>query len=153
MSCSWNALSPASWVLPACVVAATAVSKRRDPAVSVARNASSSARTTAEMRSKSVVSVGYDGLISSRTTSAKLCRTGSVTPSSRAERTIRRSSRRSTYPRPSLEGVTPSPMIITPDRAWSAITRNRTSSWVEAPYRRPENSSARAITGRTRSVS
>ena len=77
-------------------VAATAVSKIREPVTRVARKASSSARTTAEIRSKSAVSSGYDGLISSRTTSAKLCSTGSFTPSSRAERTIRRSRRRST---------------------------------------------------------
>ncbi len=58
MSCSWKAWSPGSWVPPACFVSATAVSKIREPAVSVARKASSSARTTAEIRSKSVTSSG-----------------------------------------------------------------------------------------------
>ena len=44
-----------------------------------------------------------------------------------------RSRRRSTYPRPSLPGVTPSPVSIRPVRTWSATTRSRTSSsWSRA---------------------
>ena len=58
MSCSWKARSPGSTACPARLVSATAVSKIRDPAVSVARKASSSARTTAEIRSKSLTSSG-----------------------------------------------------------------------------------------------
>src|SRR5699024_8056079 len=37
---------------------------------------------------------------------------GAVHPSSRTERTMRRSSRRRTYPRPSLPGITPSEMSM-----------------------------------------
>jgi hypothetical protein len=96
VSCSWKARSPGSTASPAFLVSATAVSKIREPAERVARKASSSARTTAEIRSKSVTSSGYEGAIASLTTSAKEPSTGSCTPSSRAERTIRRSSRRST---------------------------------------------------------
>ena len=60
-------------------------------------------------------------------------RVASSTPSSFIERTARRSSRRRMYPRPSLPGVTPSPMSISPLRTWSATTRSRTSaSWSRA---------------------
>ena len=71
--------------------------------------------------------------MASRTTPTRSTSTGSVIPSRRALRTTRRSSRRSTYPRPSLPGTTPSPMSIVAVRTWSAMTRKRTPSDSEPP--------------------
>ena len=74
----------------------------------------------------------------SRATGIRCGSDGSSKPSRRIDRTARRNSRRSTYPRPSLPGVTPSPMIISALRTWSATTRNRTSSGCDCDAACPE---------------
>ena len=64
-------------------------------------------------------------------------------------------------PRPSLAGITPSPIIISAVRTWSAITRSRTSSGCEpctsctgwAPYRLPVSSAALSRIGKVSSIS
>ena len=62
--------------------------------------------------------------------------------------------RRSTYPRPSLDGRIPSAIITATARAWSAMTRNATSSEpMPPPYGLPERSSATPINPRMRSQS
>ncbi len=60
-------------------------------------------------------------------------RNGSMSPSIRPWRMARRMIRRSTYPRHSLDGVTPSVMRKAAARAWSAITRMETSSSSRVP--------------------
>jgi hypothetical protein len=68
-------------------------------------------------------------------------------------RTTRRIIRRSTYPRPSLLGVTPSPISITAVRVWSVTTRSATSSSARTPYGRPDSSVAWFRTSRLVSIS
>ena len=58
VSCSWNALSPASTVPPERLVSVAARSKIREPLVSVVRKVSSSLRTTDWMRSNWVDQLG-----------------------------------------------------------------------------------------------
>ena len=98
--------------------------------------------------------------MASRDTGSSSGMTGSSTPSRRMARTARRMRRRRTYPRPSLEGLTPSLMSISEERMWSPTTRRRTSSvWRGSSgssvdeYSRPASSAARSRTGRTWSVS
>ena len=69
--------------------------------------------------------------------------TGSIEPNKRIFRIVRRIMRRKTYPRPSLPGVTPSPISMADVRAWSAITRKETSDFSDEPYFTPVNSEAR----------
>ncbi len=96
VSCSTNAVEPGTTVPPASLVSSAAASNSREPDAMVRRNDSSSLTATRRIRSRSVFSSGYDGLISSLTVSVSAGITGSSTPSSRALRTVRRSSRRST---------------------------------------------------------
>ena len=67
---------------------------------------------------------------------------GSIEPSRRILRIVRRIMRRRTYPRPSFPGVTPSPISIAEVRAWSAIMRSETSDFSDEPYLTPVNSDA-----------
>ena len=99
MSCSVNAWAPVSTGTSAPAVAfavRTAVSRIVVPDSRVRANASSSPYATWEMRLKSSATFGYDALIASRLTGSRCGRVASWTPSSRMERTVRRSSRRST---------------------------------------------------------
>ena len=135
MSCSWNACEPDSFAPPAFLVSVIAVSRIVVPARSVDRNASSSAYAYDEIRPNSSATSGYDGLMQSRATGSSSGIAGCCQPSSRIARIARRMMRRRTYPRPSLLGVTPSPMSISEVRTWSAMTRSRTSSgcdWLAA---------------------
>ena len=67
---------------------------------------------------------------------------GSLVPSSRIFLIVLRIILRKTYPRPSLPGVTPSPINIAAVRAWSAITRSETSDFSFFPYFTPESAEA-----------
>ena len=74
----------------------------------------------------------------SRATGSSSGSAGPFQPSSRIARIARRVMRRSTYPRPSLAGVTPSLISISVVRTWSAITRSRTSSGCDSLAAWPE---------------
>ncbi len=131
------------------------------PCRSVARNASSSPYAYCEIRPYPFATSGYDGAMQSRATGSSSGSAGPFQPSRRIARIARRRMRRSTYPRPSLDGVTPSPISIREVRTWSAMTRSRTSSgcdslaaWPEcAPYTLPVSSAARSRIGLTSSIS
>ena len=96
MSCSANALLPDSWVWPPPFASCAARSKIVVPVRRVWRNASSSAYATREIRSQSERRSVYVSAILSRLTGISSGSAGSSYPSSRIERTARRSSRRST---------------------------------------------------------
>jgi len=87
------------------------------------------------------------------TSGMKSTRKGRSTPSRRPKRAARRSSLRSTYPRPSLDGSIPSAIMNTTERTWSAMTLAARSFLELSPYLIPPSAQALSISGRNRSVS
>ncbi len=121
-------------------------------------NCSSSASTTLLTRSADSFNSGYATCISSRTANTISCMNGFSCPSSRPCRIPRRRIFRSTYPRPSFAGITPSEIRNVAARAWSAIIRSEAPSPYPSasacdPHGRSVSSFARAISGVNRSVS
>ena len=92
--------------------------------------------------SLSSASSGYCGDIASIDAEISSTKFLSGAPSKRIFLIVRLIMRRSTYPLPSLPGVTPSPINIVAVRAWSATTRNEISFSGDLPYLMPEISEA-----------
>ena len=74
-------------------------------------------------------------------------------PRSFEKRTARRIKRRSTYPRPSLDGSAPSAIAKATVLIWSEITLNAVSSLSDTPYFLPLTFSISLIIGVNKSVS
>ena len=83
-----------------------------------------------ETRSAVSFNSGYASCIRSRTAKTISCRNGFVCPSNRPCVIARRMILRSTYPRPSFDGSTPSEIRNVAAREWSAITRNEAADFV-----------------------
>ncbi len=108
VSCSAKAFSPEIVVLPESLVSAATVSKSMFPVLKVWANAFSSPAAILRIRSRESLSSGYWGAITLIADSHSVRRVCSFAPSNRIFRITLRISRRNTYPRPSLPGITPS---------------------------------------------
>ena len=129
MSCNKNALEPLSGAafldfFATLSIDSNSVSRIVSPFLSVCLKLSSSLVNTPKMKSLFVSNVGCASPITSIAVSTSFGITNFSVPSKYAWRTARRNIRRSTYPRPSLDGNTPSFTNIVDDRACSASTRN-----------------------------
>ena len=110
MSCRENACSPGNTVDPDCLASVTAVSNNTVPVRNVVSNVDSSPMATLRIRSTSSFNSGYWGAMAWTVASISCDIVGSPAPRMRMLRITRRIRRRSTYPRPSLPGTTPSPI-------------------------------------------
>mmetsp|Transcript_13111 Transcript_13111/g.37200 ORF Transcript_13111/g.37200 Transcript_13111/m.37200 type:complete len:205 (-) Transcript_13111:1377-1991(-) len=100
------------------------LSKRSRPFLRVLEKEASSSAMISMMRSRLALSSGNTAPIFSTTTGTSWAKKPSLAPSfSRPYRTPRRSTRLSTYSRPSLPGCAPSAMATDRVRMWSATTR------------------------------
>ena len=145
MSWSRNASSPE--IAPP---AATS-SNRPIPRSSVCEKRSSSARIVSAMRSRFSSSSGYQYAICSVTRFE--IRQKSFSPIPRACWTARRITRRSTYPRPSFDGSTPSATRKVMPRPWSAMIRWAFVAFSELVHATPLSASIQSINAWKPSVS
>ena len=125
----------------------------RRPASSVSRNRRSSWNATVSTNDALWARPGYASRNSSTTIPATRWRKGPSNPSFFPWRSARRMIRRSTYPRPSLEGTIPSAMRKAVARAWSATTRIAASRAGDFPMGTPHCREIPSRIGRNRSVS
>ena len=130
MSCSSNAVAPDR--IPS--ASAIACSSTRVPVSRVLANPVSSDRALLRIRGKFSSNSGYASTMASLLAVNSFSKLSSVTPSNLRALMDLRKSLRSTYPRPSLDAVTPSDISISDDLMWSAMTRIRTSSISRCPY-------------------
>ena len=153
VSCSLKASEASTQEVPACCAWSIRSSSSSVPRSRVRPKLSSSSLTHRITVSRSEANPGNGSSSRSRAISANRWRKGDSIPMERPCWIARRMIRRSTYPRSSFEGTTPSAIRAAVPREWSARILIARVVLPPSEYERPERSSASSTSGHIRSVS